>query len=595
MMKDNKVLTVSYGTHSCTLEGFANALHAVEPILEYFRDLTQDAHSIDVGLPRPDAVVMAQIAARATSLAVEPSQQAGRIVLTAIDDPLIPPPAAAAEPTMVKLMGDALTAAIGQKKPETPEPAKTLPSDHAPAEDGTIVQDAPQSAAAFFANSTPIVYLDEEDMGTPLAAAKAIPGGPAQNLAQTAPTTADDDSVAAKLRRIHDVLSQEDAASSGAENAQAAAASPLAKANPSPEQNTMLTHAAEKITAALVTDDQVARLAEEVFEAEEENLRDTLSAMAQNTDPSRSDVPEENESKNVFDNGDDSQNSQRETLRLRPDWAEGTASLRKAPETTEPTQETADRPETAPTRLRRRASDATGVDDTATQQPEALYCSPGFDQNMGEDLSRLMAKADDQMEDPDGTSRRNAFSHLRAAVAARFADKSMRDGSTNATEANVYRDDLAEAVKPRRPIATTNRTTRRPNARSAPLKLVPEQRVDIDAVIARKATSSQHAAMLRGANPTTKSLSGFADFAQDKGADKLPDVLEAAAAYLSLIEANAQFSSTEVITHARQAKCPPFSREEGLRAFGQLLRDGKINKLKEGRFTVSDTNCFVPG
>jgi hypothetical protein len=45
---------------------------------------------------------------------------------------------------------------------------------------------------------------------------------------------------------------------------------------------------------------------------------------------------------------------------------------------------------------------------------------------------------------------------------------------------------------------------------------------------------------------------------------------------------------------ARQIETLEFSREDGLRSFGQLLRDGKIEKLQGGRFTVSDQIGFKP-
>ena len=82
------------------------------------------------------------------------------------------------------------------------------------------------------------------------------------------------------------------------------------------------------------------------------------------------------------------------------------------------------------------------------------------------DVSRLMDEADQQMAKPESNRRRNALAHLRAAVAATIADKSLGKDDKDSTEA--YRNDLAKAVRPRRPEPSSAR-------KSAPLRLVAEQ------------------------------------------------------------------------------------------------------------------------
>ena len=78
------------------------------------------------------------------------------------------------------------------------------------------------------------------------------------------------------------------------------------------------------------------------------------------------------------------------------------------------------------------------------------------------------------------------------------------------------------------------------------------------------------------------------------GATKLPELLEAAAAYMSFVEGRDQFSRPQLMGKVRQVQREDFTREDGLRSFGQLLRAGKIEKIKGGRFTVSEDIGYRP-
>ena len=90
------------------------------------------------------------------------------------------------------------------------------------------------------------------------------------------------------------------------------------------------------------------------------------------------------------------------------------------------------------------------------------------------------------------------------------------------------------------------------------------------------------------------SASGFAAYAQDVGAADLPELLEAAAAYMSYVEGRDQFSRPQLMTTLRQAEVTDSSREDRLRSFGQLLREGKIRKTSGGRFTAAETISYKP-
>ena len=63
---------------------------------------------------------------------------------------------------------------------------------------------------------------------------------------------------------------------------------------------------------------------------------------------------------------------------------------------------------------------------------------------------------------------------------------------------------------------------------------------------------------------------------------------------MSFVEGLDQFSRPQLMNTVRQVEQEEFSREEGLRSFGQLLRAGKLKKLDGGRFKASDDIGFQP-
>ncbi len=238
---------------------------------------------------------------------------------------------------------------------------------------------------------------------------------------------------------------------------------------------------------------------------------------------------------------------------------------------------------------------------------------PSLEEGRGSAVSRLLAETDHQMDEPESATRRDAFAHLRAAVAAKKADSSINGNGDDSD--SPYREDLAEVV------GTTRRKTGEPNPeaeeiRPAPLKLVAEQRIDPEpaeevTAAATEVTEPQVAeAEPQAEAPTIEprrvvsaietpkaaaDIDGFVKFADEMGAASLSQLLEAAAAYMTFVEGREQFSRPQLMTKVRQAEGPDgFSREDGLRSFGQLLRAGKIEKLKGGRFTVSDDIGFRP-
>ncbi|KIN77958.1 hypothetical protein C8N31_10832 [Sulfitobacter mediterraneus] len=678
MMSNNKILTVSYGTFSCTLEGFEDSFGTMKAIAEYFRDLASDDRYFGAEPPQPDAEMLARIAQKEMTRRVEAREQDGKIVLSAHEqNEAVPAPAAAAiaapaaavvaaapavqlpqEDVAVAeapvVISTAAPADIADVQPAAEEPAPAAQdtavdtpdivpgqpdaeveaffaeADHADANDtfedqDTLSPSAPVAASARVATVAAAVSEDAE-------ASDVLP----TEEISSASVTPKEDSIAAKLQRIRAVVAQNEVAEEEAdfledEHADAAQADePVADVQDDDEVDSILSalsntdiddddsfedDAAEVETAQDTAeddadDDELASSLSNLFDEEDVKPADAdaladLAALADADDADTADEAKAPAARVIKVNRAELEAALKDDGQDTGETpAEDVSALDQiAPSKTDETALTQEDEEDLVAELS--SLEAELEEDTATAAPEiaeeapapaaARRVLPSIDEDdQSSDVNRLLAETDQQMDEPESATRRDAFAHLRAAVAAKKADVAMGQPETEDGDDDAYRSDLAEVVRPRRP-SSEGRTKRPGDNRPAPLKLVAEQRIDVARPAAEGPVRPRRVAAV--ADPVeTPDGESFADYAAEMGATKLPELLEAAAAYMSFVEGRKQFSRPQLMTKVRQVSAEDgFSREDGLRSFGQLLRSGKIEKIKGGRFTVSDDIGYRPG
>lgn len=122
---------------------------------------------------------------------------------------------------------------------------------------------------------------------------------------------------------------------------------------------------------------------------------------------------------------------------------------------------------------------------------------------------------------------------------------------------------------------------RRPAA--TPLVLTPQHMVP--------SAETAGAPALVAAEDTAPQSTDAADlraYAKQVGAASLPDLLEASAAFVTLVAGRQSFSRSELLGMLGELNDQPASQEARIKSFGKLLRGGRIQRAENGAFEMSD-------
>jgi hypothetical protein len=672
MVSASKILTVSYGTFSCTLEGFEEPFSTMKAIAEYFRDLAADDRYFGAEPPTPDAEMLHRIAEREIQRRVEAKIQTNSVVLRASDasDRLAP----AHRDSAPAIQPDATYAA-----PRRPPAAAPVATPMTSGIDEDLDQDAPAARVAAPSDTFP-----QDSVAAKLLRIRAAV---AQGAAPVAAPAAD---AAAEAARVEaERLAAEEQAEAARVEAERLAAEEQAEAArieaerlAAEEQAEAARVEAERLAAEeqaeaarveaerLAAEEQAeaARIEAERLAAEEqaeaarveaERLAAEEQAEAARIEAERLAAEEQAEAARVeaerLAAEEQAEDDLDTALRARVLKISQTSPLSMA------IDDDADADDEAP-----ETADTTSGDDplagsiakvsqwvgetSLSEQDEADLLKelaevdleskslradnededeggavPGLDRlTQGTEteeaaMSRLMKQANTELAEPESRRRHSAIEHLRAAVAATRADRHAPEAAAQAATQNRmdrFRDDLATAVQPRRPVAGSGDrpTPRRPSldaGRIAPLVLVSEQR--IDANVSPRTVQPVRPRRINTGNlalddsrddevleqDDTRNIlasdTGFADFAARIGATELADLLEAAAVYCAHIEGRESFSRPQVLRKLNELPDHgEISREDGLRSFGKLLREGRITKVRRGQFSVMEGSRYLP-
>lgn len=640
MVEASKILTVSYGTFSCTLEGFDDPFSTMRGISEYFRDLAAGDRYFGAEPPTPDAEMLHRIAEREIQSRVTAHVDDNGITLRQLESTQATQPIA---PTPIQ--GDPVTAAVAAVAAPVVAPTAAPIMETAMPMDGSAAAKLARIRAVVSRNTDQGFVEDQHanEMFATAPISAAFAQSEEAELVDEAPEVEAAQDIEPEIEEIAEPeieeiaeVEVEDVAEFVSEDVTGdveieAEADVEIAADTSDEVQDDDGDALSRVMGSL-SDDVAVEEAEAEVEASEEPDSDAIARVVKMrradlhtqaeveddvdldeveeievkldavSEFFASNVEDENEEEVEFETQADEETevSEEFTAEVVEDQVEEEVEVEAVSDDADE-GELSDEDEADLMATLEQVQRENDAEDRADKEGRALLENQDVEAD-GNAVERILEVTNTELEETEGTRRRSAIAHLKAAVMATRADKKLAKErkAEEITEMNQYRDDLARVVRPNRPKMESKKSARR----MAPLVLVSEQRIDEvevdevaartnEVVIPRRVRAAQDE--VAGHIETLGDNASFLEFAEKMGATELPDLLEAAAAFSSYVEGQPHFSRPQLMKAVMDSReVGEISREDGLRSFGQLLRRGKIQKIKRGQFTVSQSTRFNP-